>query len=102
MKMGRYARSDLWLLFVDILSTGMTAVIDNVIKKASMCAQYEINDYKSSNRRGDAFTAVSKIVCFMECLRHRQCLCGSFQFNSMDDLCEILENEEYMVENKTT
>ena len=95
--MTRYARSCLLVLFVDTLSP----VVDGVIKKARVCVQYEINDYKSSARRCDAFTSVSKTAWFVECLRHQHCSCGSFQFNSLDGLCEILENEECMVENKT-
>ena len=94
------ARAYILLLYFDIFSTGMSSVPDDFIKKDRMCMQYEIINYKSSARRCDVFTSVSKTACFMQCIRHRQCSCRNFQFHSGDGLCEILESEECMVEKK--
>ena len=100
MNIGTCAGTCYLVLFIDILSTSMSLATGGVLEKARLCVQYEINDHNSSALRCDAFSSVSKIACFMECVRHQTCFCSAFQFHSQHGFCEILGNEECMAKNK--
>ena len=64
------------------------------------CVQYEMEDHSSTAAAIGRQYSVSKSQCMMSCVRNRSC--NTFNFRSIDGLCDLLETSDMCMSHTVT